>query len=648
MNLKSYAIPLVALSGLISPLYAAKPQLPKVEILGKEYYYYDVDKDETIYGVSRKFDWNLEELVRLNPNATTEWKKGTRLYYPTGRVTVVSEVEEQTLPADTVYAPIRHRVKKGETVYSIARMYNVSLDKIYADNPNSKHGIKTGQELVINQTPDTPGGFLYYEVKPGDTLYSLSKQYHSSVEDILKSNPGISESRFRIGDTLRIPVNSDAKRYHTELVEEERLAGIDSYKVKKNDTWRSISKKTGVEEAKLKEANENVAELKKNEIIAVPVIETVEVEKEFKDEDSRELTPEGIQEMYDSIHRVDSEIDLLREVKVALLLDEPTSKKDIDFTRGFMVALDKMKDSPYKVALKVVDGRGSSESVTDELDDFAPNIVIATADKAFPAFLADYGATNHLEVVNVFDVKNELYEDNPSMIQILPPSSLFNEQVAEWMADEYKDYELLMTGIADENDAIAEILLEQFPENKVKHLSVNSLAEYDITDTGRYLVYAYPQKRDDINEILATVKNIREEYPVADITVVGRPSWVTVTDTFEEKFNTSDVIVPARCWLDPESDNVKGFYDEFEQMFDQTPVKSFPNFAANGYDIANYFIEATAKNGGDFNKAVTVMKNGIQTDFNLKRVSNWGGFLNPPVYILKFRPSGMVDKIELK
>ena len=58
--------------------------------------------------------------------------------------------------------------------------------------------------------------------------------------------------------------------------------------------------------------------------------------------------------------------------------------------------------------------------MTDALDDFEPNLIVATADKNFPAFLADYGNTNHIEVVNVFDVKNELFEDNPSMVQILP------------------------------------------------------------------------------------------------------------------------------------------------------------------------------------------------------------------------------------
>ena len=161
--------------------------------------------------------------------------------------------------------------------------------------------------------------YLYYVIKPGDTLYSLAKKYHTSIEDILIANPSVSEKNFKIGDTIRLSINSNSKRIHTELVEEERLASVESYKVKKNDTWSTIAKETGVDEETLKEANEETSKLKKNAIVNVPVIETVQVEKEVEKEDPRELTSEGIQELYDSIHNIDSEQSLLAEVKICLL-----------------------------------------------------------------------------------------------------------------------------------------------------------------------------------------------------------------------------------------------------------------------------------------------------------------------------------------
>lgn len=627
--------------------YASAPSLPKTEILGKEYFYHEIQKGESVYGVAKKYGWDLEELVRLNPTASSEMKKGARLYYPTGRVTVVTEVGPEKFEVPSDAEPIRHTIKKGETVYSISRQYGIPVETIYALYPNSRYGIKAGEKMEFPQNDvNSSSKFLYYEIKSGDTLYSLAQKYHTSIEDILAANPGVSERNFRIGEKIRVPINTNVRRLHTELVEEERIASIDSYKVKKKDTWATIAQKTGIDEATLREANDDVNSLQKDEVINLPVMETVQVEKEVMTEDPRELSSEGIQEIYDSIHKVDSDLQELREIKVALLLDEPSSKKDVDFTRGMLMALEDLKDAPYEIAFKVIDGSGSTETVTRALDNFEPHIIIGTADKSFPAFLANYGETNHIEVVNAFDVKNDLYEDNSSIVQILPPSSLFHEQAAEKIANDYMDCELIFVGQEDSNDAVAEILRQIHPGGKRKAISLAALADYNFADGKSYLIYAYPQKRDEVKAIIETVHAIKDDSQ-ADITIIGRPSWVTVSDSFRDNFNAAEVIVPARCWFDPETEEGKKFTDRYSDLFGGTPVKSFPNFAVSGYDIANYFIETTVANGGDYNKTTINSKKGLQTDFNLRRVSNWGGFLNPVAYLLRFRPSGYVDKIPL-
>ena len=642
-------IPLAAVMSLSVNLMAAETELPKTEILGKEYYYHEVQKGESVYGVAKKYGWDLEELVRLNPATSSQMKKGSRLYYPTGRVAVVTEISPDQEEKTPELEPIRHTVKRGETVYGISKQYGIPLETIYAAYPEARYGIKAGEILELPQSASIVSDkYLYYVIKPGDTLYSLAKRYHTTVEALLEANPGVSERNFRIGDTLRIGMDTGKRRIHTELVEESRLASIDTYKVKKNDTWSTISKKTGVDVETLRDANEETKRPEKNDIITIPVIETVQVEKEVEQTDPRELTPEGIREIYDSIHRIDSDVEELREVRVALLLDDPKGKKDIDFTRGMLLALEEKTDAPYKIDFKVVDGRASTADVTGQLDSFGPDILFATADKAFPAFLADYGEKNHIEIINAFDVRNDLFEDNPAMVQVLPPSNLFNEQVAERIADDYKDYELIMVGPKDDNDAIAEQILKSFAKDDVRKFSVSSLPDHRFADSGKYLLYCYPQKKEEVNEILAAIGQIREESGYCDITLVGRPSWITLTESFRDNFNGAEVVVPARCWFDPESDEGKDFEERYSETFGGTPVKSFPNFAVSGYDLANFFIDTTVKNGGDFNKAIYAENRGLQTDYDLKRVSNWSGFVNPAVYLVRFMPSGYVEKVMVR
>ena len=113
----------------------------------------------------------MDELARLNPNTLGDMKKGAKLYYPTGRVTAPAETaqSEQTAakqPAaddcsgepevvenlsEEEYEPITHVVKKGETVYSISKMYNLPLEAIYESHPSARKGIKAGEGIEIGQ-----------------------------------------------------------------------------------------------------------------------------------------------------------------------------------------------------------------------------------------------------------------------------------------------------------------------------------------------------------------------------------------------------------------------------------------------------------------------------------------------------------------
>ncbi len=650
---------------------AAEPNLPKVEILGQEYYCYEIKKGDSMYGIAKQFGWDVDELARLNPNTLGDMKKGAKLYYPTGRVTAPAEAAQSEPTAaeqpaaddsseepevvedlsEEEYEPITHVVKKGETVYSISKMYNLPLEAIYESHPSARKGIKAGEVIEIRQSAETvaaKGRFMYYNIKPGDTLYSLAKRYNVGVADILKANPGVSETNFKAGETIRIGLADATRNVRTELVDESRLQKIDNYKVKKGETWRDISKKTGVPVEQLKEANENVAELKKNELIGVPKTEVVQVEKEYVETDPRDETPEGRVELYDSINKTDSEVAQLREVRVAMLMDEPSSKKDQEFSRGFLVALDRLKHEPYKINFKVIDGRSSTSDIESSLDDFEPELVISTADKSFPAFLADYGNTNKVEIINVFDVKSDLYTENASMVHFLTPSDYFNDQIADYIFKNFGDRKILLIGDEDANDGISESLLPKLDDANVRRMSARELADFGFDALENYLVYAYPTKKEEAVAIIDAVASGMEKSPASSITLVGRPSWITFADAVSDRLERTGTLIPSRFYYDTQSADVKSFTEDFQKMFGHQPLKSYPTFAAVGFDVAEYFIPTIVANGGDFNRDTRISFTPLQSDIDLERVSNWGGWFNPACYMLLYQPGKGVERITVK
>ncbi len=107
---------------------------------------------------------------------------------------------------------IVHHVKHGETVYGISKKYEVSQDTIIAYNKSARSGIKTDQILKFpskNASSNTYASItlIKHTVQKGETLYGIAKKYNVTVEDIEKANPQAS-SGIRPDDVLLIPSSS--------------------------------------------------------------------------------------------------------------------------------------------------------------------------------------------------------------------------------------------------------------------------------------------------------------------------------------------------------------------------------------------------------------------------------------------------------
>ena len=101
-----------------------------------------------------------------------------------------------------------HTVTKGQGLYSISRMYGVTEDEIIKLNPGSETVIKVGQELRIPNKQQPSSGH-FHTIQKGETLYRLSVENRVSVKEICDANPGLSADNFKIGQVITIPAPSD-------------------------------------------------------------------------------------------------------------------------------------------------------------------------------------------------------------------------------------------------------------------------------------------------------------------------------------------------------------------------------------------------------------------------------------------------------
>ena len=140
-----------------------------------------------------------------------------------------------------------YTVEKGDTLYGIAKRFNTSVQSLKELNNISGNNIKVGDILKVNSNNDTnPLECIVYTVKKGDSLYSISKKYNTTVEEIKRYN-NLKTDLLNIGDRIVIPCNVENNYKDNNYV---------TYIVVKGDSLYSIANKFGTTVERIKELND--------------------------------------------------------------------------------------------------------------------------------------------------------------------------------------------------------------------------------------------------------------------------------------------------------------------------------------------------------------------------------------------------------
>lgn len=166
-----------------------------------------------------------------------------------------------------------YTVKKGDSLWSIAKKYNTTVEQLKAANNLTSNLLNIGQVLKIPQTevPVEPGDYTVYTVVSGDNLYNIARRYNLDVKDIVDYN-NLSTTNLSIGQRLLIPTK-------TVPTPSE---GYQTYIVKKGDNLYSIANKynTTVDEIKsLNNLTSNILSINQKLLIPSTKANTYTVKK---------------------------------------------------------------------------------------------------------------------------------------------------------------------------------------------------------------------------------------------------------------------------------------------------------------------------------------------------------------------------------
>ena len=194
---------------------------------------YIVKRGDTLYSIARDNNITVSELKQLNNLSNNTIYIGQQL--------LLKKRIEEELPNENDKLYI---VKKGDTLYSISRKLNISVDTLKSLNELNSNDIYVGQQLILVK-PENQVEYDIYTVKKGDSLWSISQKYNITVNELIKLN-NLNNTTLQINQTLKVP---------KAVIEESPIQNEETYIVQKGDTLWSISRKLGISVNELKELN---------------------------------------------------------------------------------------------------------------------------------------------------------------------------------------------------------------------------------------------------------------------------------------------------------------------------------------------------------------------------------------------------------
>ena len=572
-----------------------------------------------------------------------------------------------------------HTVTKGQSLYSISSMYNVSIADIVKLNPGSDERIKVGQALKIPQT-NADNKVVFHTIQAGETLYKLSVKHGVSVERICRANPGLSVKNFRVGQVIAIPpkgktsseVNTQAPIATPQVQTPPKSELLkpkcrEMHKIERKETVYSISRMYGITEDELIAANPEIKnkKLKRGKFLCIPYKKenVAETPKTPTQQEDSTLTDA---QLFDKNKKESKKIATIKAAIVLPFNTDGTGTREqqvrmVEYYEGFLMAVDSLKEKGVSIDLYTYDSGKTTASVNAILNKpemkkmdiiFGP----AHADQVKP--MAEFAEKNNVRLVVPFTSKGEDVFNNPLVYQINTPQSYLYSEVYEHYLRKFPNAHVVFidaeTGHTDKADFIKglkeELANNQITFKELKGENINPEGMKLVVDSLRENVIIPTSGRNvALIKILPQMIVTSREHPNYNMKLFGYPEWQTYTDDHLASFFELDTYFYSSFYTNNLFPEAIQFTNAYRKWYSKDMANTFPKYGMLGFDTAYFFLLGLHKYGTNFEENMNqMMITPIQTGFKFDRVNNWGGFINRKVFFVNFTKNFELIKLDFE
>lgn len=575
-----------------------------------------------------------------------------------GCSTLWAQQSEQIVYIDGVKYSV-YNVIKDDTLYSLSKRYGISIEELSAANPILADGLKVGQTLRIpikeaekKNIKRPKREFKNHIVTRGETLYSISRRYQISVDALIADNDNINPAHLSVGKILYIRKSEIGLTDETQSREqiEERTEVMNSvafgqysyHVVHKGETAENIAARFNTTIEQLLQINKfkSEAELREGLIIKVPKPEIIE--------DTDTLTTATQPAKIDL-----KKLETTQRANVALMLplgqNEVPTQSYIDFYQGFLLGANKMRMEGLQTDITLYNTAHDAEKIAQIIDDgllLNADLIIGPIYEDVLIPVVRYAEQHNIPVVNPLANLQQTSAEN--LFQMSPrPDAKFDKvkhlfdgshRVVLITSDTTdKDFEAEVKAMLGSTSYITHKYIYEHPsvvEKREKAREAGANVGYSPSDLSQlfvadqqsvYVILAATEV--EVDRILAALASANISLAARSIKsapyiVFGNNKWNRYRNIDRSLFFANNVIMLSTYHIDQSDNKIHRFGAEYINAFSATPSL----YAYRGYDAAVVFIKSLFN--GMENKLAGERIMPLQTPYNFVRDPQTGVNVN--------------------
>ena len=563
----------------------------------QSYFLHTVEKGQSLYSISSMYGVSQADIIKLNPGSDDKIYIGHKLRIPR--------------KADEGQQGTFHTIAAGETLYRLTVTYNVSAKAICDANPGlSADNFRIGQVIRIPsadtqstaqqaaattapqsgiQPPVESRCREMHKVKRRETVYSISRLYGITEEELLAANPELEgKTKIKRGKMLCIPYPAakTMQPTHQQSIPSDRE--LFSENTPKSQRFKTIKA-----------------------AVILPFLDAPQ-------ESARMVEYyEGFLMAVDSLKRKGTSIDVYA-------YNANADKNSINT----LLAKQEMKE------MDIIFGPAYQQHI-EPLADFAKDNGIRMV---IPFSSKDNTVFQNASIYQINTPQSYLYSEvYDHFVRQFPNANVIFIEASQGAREKAE----FIKGLKEElrNRSIPTTSLkEDVTAESLKAVLANGRPNVFIPTSGSNLV---------LLKLLPQLTVVVRELPESNIHLFGYPEWQTYTNDHLEAFFELDTYFYSSFYTNNLLPAAVNFTKNYRKWYGKDMDERYPKYGMLGFDTGYYFLKGLADYGTDFEKNMQRMQLiPIQTGFKFQRVNNWGGFINKKVFFVHFTKNYELVKLD--